>query len=80
MLRAWGDCYGYVLVATGRAELMVDDRMNPWDVAALIPVIEEAGGVFTDWQGRPGIGADAVASNAALATTFRDALGVPSRR
>jgi histidinol phosphatase-like enzyme (inositol monophosphatase family) len=76
--RAWGDCYGYVLVATGRAELMVDDRMSPWDVAALIPVIEEAGGVFTDWQGRPGIGSDAVASNAALATAFRDALGVPA--
>jgi histidinol-phosphatase len=75
--RTWGDCYGYVLVATGRAELMVDDRMSPWDVAALIPIIEEAGGVFTDWQGRRGIGPDAVASNAALADEFRSALGVP---
>ena len=75
--RTWGDCYGYVLVATGRAELMVDDRMSPWDVAALVPVIEEAGGVFTDWQGRRGIGPDAVASNALLAREFRDALGVP---
>ena len=75
--RTWGDCYGYVLVATGRAELMVDDRMSPWDVAALIPVIEEAGGVFTDWQGRRGIGPDAVASNALLAREFRTALGVP---
>jgi histidinol-phosphatase len=76
--RAWGDCYGYVLVATGRAELMVDDRMSPWDVAALIPVIEEAGGVFTDWEGRPGIGPDSIASNATLARPFRDALGVPT--
>lgn len=75
--RTWGDCYGYVLVATGRAELMVDDRMGPWDVAALIPVIEEAGGVFTDWRGRRGIGPDAVASNAILAREFRNALGVP---
>lgn len=75
--RTWGDCYGYVLVATGRAELMVDDRMSPWDVAALIPVIEEAGGVFTDWQGRRGIGPDAVASNALLARDFRNALGIP---
>jgi histidinol-phosphatase len=75
--RTWGDCYGYVLVATGRAELMVDDRMGPWDVAALIPVIEEAGGVFTDWQGRRGIGPDAVATNSALADEFRNALGVP---
>lgn len=76
--RDWGDCYGYVLVATGRADLMVDDRMSPWDVAALIPVIEEAGGVFTDWEGRPGIGPDAIASNATLARPFRDALGVPA--
>lgn len=75
--RTWGDCYGYVLVATGRAELMVDDRMRPWDVAALIPVIEEAGGVFTDWHGRPGIGPDVVASNSLLADEFRTLLGVP---
>lgn len=76
--RSWGDCYGYVLVATGRADLMVDDRMGPWDVAALIPIIEEAGGIFTDWRGRRGIGPDAVASNARLAAEFRDLLGVPS--
>ena len=75
--RSWGDCYGYVLVATGRAELMVDNRMRPWDVAALIPVIEEAGGKLTDWRGRRGIGSDAVATNAALAAEFRTLLGVP---
>jgi fructose-1,6-bisphosphatase/inositol monophosphatase family enzyme len=55
---------------------MVDDRMSPWDVAALIPVVEEAGGVFTDWAGRRGIGPDAVASNAKLAAEFRSRLGV----
>lgn len=75
--RSWGDCYGYVLVATGRAELMADNRMGPWDVAALIPVIEEAGGTITDWRGRRGIGTDAVATNATLAGEFRTALGVP---
>ncbi|HEX6316489.1 MAG TPA: histidinol-phosphatase [Gemmatimonadaceae bacterium] len=75
--RSWGDCYGYMMVATGRADLMVDDRMNPWDVAALIPVVEEAGGVLTDWEGRPGIGSDTIASNAVLAHEFRAALGVP---
>ncbi|HSA56320.1 MAG TPA: inositol monophosphatase family protein [Gemmatimonadaceae bacterium] len=76
--RTWGDCYGYLLVATGRAELMVDDRLSPWDVAALIPILEEAGGVFTDWRGRSGqIVADGVASNAALAAAFREALDVP---
>ena len=76
--RSWGDCYGYVLVATGRADLMVDDRMGPWDVAALIPIIEEAGGIFTDWRGRRGVGPDSVASNARLAAEFRELLGVPS--
>lgn len=75
--RSWGDCYGYVLVATGRAELMVDDRLSPWDVAALVPIIEEAGGVFTDWNGQGGMGVDAVATNALLADEFRKLLGVP---
>jgi len=50
--RTWGDCYGYLMVATGRAELMVDPVVAVWDLAALLPVIEEAGGTFTDWQGR----------------------------
>ncbi len=50
--RTWGDCYGYLMVATGRAELMVDPLMNLWDAAAIQPIVEEAGGTFTDWQGR----------------------------
>jgi len=50
--RTWGDCYGYLMVATGRAELMVDPLMNLWDAAAVQPILEEAGGTFTDWQGR----------------------------
>jgi histidinol phosphatase-like enzyme (inositol monophosphatase family) len=75
--RTWGDCYGYVLVATGRAELMVDDRLSPWDAAALIPIISEAGGIYTDWAGGASVdGGDAFASNAALAGEFRAALGV----
>ena len=49
--RTWGDCYGYLLVATGRAEAMVDPLMNLWDAAALQPILEEAGGTFTDWHG-----------------------------
>jgi histidinol phosphatase-like enzyme (inositol monophosphatase family) len=53
--RTWGDGYGYLLVATGRAEVMVDPIVNPWDVAAVMPVIEEAGGRYTDWQGKPSI-------------------------
>lgn len=49
--RTWGDCYGYVLVATGRADVMLDPVMNLWDCAALLPIVEEAGGTFTDWHG-----------------------------
>lgn len=55
LTRTWGDCYGYMMVAIGRAELMVDPIMNVWDAAAILPIIEEAGGRFTDWQGRPTI-------------------------
>jgi histidinol phosphatase-like enzyme (inositol monophosphatase family) len=49
--RTWGDGYGYLLVATGRAVAMVDPVMNVWDAAALQPILTEAGGTFTDWQG-----------------------------
>jgi fructose-1,6-bisphosphatase/inositol monophosphatase family enzyme len=78
LVRTWGDCYGYLLIATGRAEVMVDALMAPWDAAALQPIIEEAGGVFTDWSGRrTAFGGNAVASNAALAREVRGALGGP---
>jgi len=64
--RSWGDAYGYLLVAVGRAEAMVDPIMNVWDCAALQPVIEEAGGTFTDWQGTPTIhSGNAMATNGA---------------
>jgi len=53
--RTWGDAYGYLLVATGRAEAMVDPIMNVWDAAAIQPVMVEAGGTFTDWRGEPTI-------------------------
>jgi histidinol phosphatase-like enzyme (inositol monophosphatase family) len=65
--RTWGDCYGYLLVATGRAELMVDPIMNIWDAAAVQPIIEEAGGQFTDWQGAPTIhSGEAIATNSLI--------------
>jgi histidinol phosphatase-like enzyme (inositol monophosphatase family) len=51
LVRTWGDCYGYLLVAAGHADLMSDPIMNPWDIAALVPVIHGAGGVITDWSG-----------------------------
>ena len=50
--RTWGDCYGSLLVATGRAAVMVDPILNGWDAAAVQPIILESGGEFVDWQGR----------------------------
>jgi histidinol phosphatase-like enzyme (inositol monophosphatase family) len=74
--RSWGDCYGYLLVATGRAEVMADGILSPWDAAAFLAIVEEAGGVLTDWTGnRTAFGGAAIASNAALATAARQLLG-----
>ncbi len=53
--RTWGDGFGYYLVATGRAAVMVDPIMSVWDAAAILPILQEAGGVFTDWKGNPTI-------------------------
>jgi histidinol phosphatase-like enzyme (inositol monophosphatase family) len=53
LVRTWGDAYGYLLLASGLADIMCDPIMNPWDIAALVPVVRGAGGVITDWQGRP---------------------------
>src|SRR6266446_6722649 len=65
--RTWGDAYGHVLVATGRADVMVDPVMNVWDCAALLPVVEEAGGFFTDWKGKRTIhGGNAISTNRLL--------------
>ena len=74
--RGWGDCYGHCLVATGRADIMLDPRMNPWDCAALVPIVQEAGGRFTDWTGRVTIdGGDAVSTNGALHDEILTRLG-----
>jgi histidinol-phosphatase len=78
MVRTWGDCYGYALVASGQAELMVDDRLAPWDAAPMLPILREAGGVYTDWTGAHSLtGADGIASNWRLHDEFRHALDVP---
>jgi histidinol-phosphatase len=70
--RTWGDCYGYLLLATGRAEAMIDTELSDWDAVALQPIIEEAGGVFTSMDGRrTPFGKSVVATNAALATEVR---------
>jgi histidinol phosphatase-like enzyme (inositol monophosphatase family) len=65
--RTWGDGYGYLLVATGRADVMIDPVCNAWDVAAILPVVTEAGGRFTDWTGAATVrGGDGVGTNGHL--------------
>lgn len=65
-LRTWGDAYGYAMVATGRAEGMVDPLANPWDVAPIATIIPEAGGRFTGFAGQDG--PDAWRAGSGLAT------------
>ena len=66
-VRTWGDAYGYALVATGRVDAMVDPIVNPWDVAPMLTIIPEAGGVFTDFKNvETANGGNALASNPAL--------------
>jgi histidinol phosphatase-like enzyme (inositol monophosphatase family) len=67
LVRTWGDCYGYVLVATGRADIMLDAIMSPWDMAALQTILEEAGGAFSDYEGKVSIYSNsAIGSNGIL--------------
>jgi len=67
LYRTWGDCYGYSLLASGYADIMIDPIMSKWDLAALIPVIKGAGGIITDYYGNnPLEGNSIVASNAKL--------------
>lgn len=74
-VRTWGDCYGYLMVAAGRAEVMLDPVMNHWDIAALVPVIREAGGTITGWHGEPEPLESCVATNGPLHGAILAALG-----
>ena len=75
LTRTWGDCYGYALVATGRAECMIDPIVARWDAAAVVPVIEEAGGIVTDLDSRPaGAAGSLIATNAILGPEIRTLL------
>ena len=75
IVRGWGDCYGHILVATGRADASFDPVMNPWDCGPLLPILEEAGGTFTDWEGTATIyGKNAVSTNGHLYREVTDHL------
>jgi histidinol-phosphatase len=73
--RGWGDAYGHLLVATGRAEAMVDPELSPWDAAPLLPVMREAGGRFTDLEGRSSVhGGSGISTNGLLHDRVLEAL------
>ena len=75
--RAYGDFYGYMLLAEGAVDVMVEPELSLWDLAALVPIVTEAGGEFTDLTGRPGPGGgSAVATNGKLHTTVLEKLGL----
>lgn len=76
--RAYGDFYGYMLVAEGAVDIMVEPELSLWDVAALVPIVTEAGGAFTDLDGKPGpAGGSAVATNGRLHSDLLTRLGEP---
>ncbi len=58
LYRTWGNSYGYYLLATGRADAMIDPIMSPWDLLPLIPIIKGAGGIITDYEGRDPVKGD----------------------
>jgi histidinol-phosphatase len=79
--RAFGDFYGYMLLAEGAVDVMVEPELSLWDVAALIPIVAEAGGTFTDLDGRPGPGGgSAIATNGLLHEEILARLADPKAR
>jgi len=74
--RAYGDFYGYMLLAEGALDVMVEPELSLWDVAALVPIVTEAGGTITDLTGAPAPGAgSAVATNGELHADILGRLG-----
>lgn len=76
LARSWGDCYGHILVATGRAEIMVDPILSPWDAAPFVPILREAGGLFTDKDGAARVdGGSGISTNGLLHQEVLELLG-----
>lgn len=76
LARGWGDCYGHFMVAVGRADVMIDTAMKIWDVAALKPCVDGAGGLLTDKFGNDtGVGESAVSTNGRLHRQVIELLG-----
>lgn len=78
-MRGWSDCYGHLLVATGRAEAAVEPLINVWDVAPMIPIMREAGGTYTDWAGRvTALSPTGLSSNGRVHESILSILRVPA--
>lgn len=72
----WSDAYGYMLVATGRIEVMLDPVMAPWDCGPFPVILREAGGYFGDWRGNETIyGGEGLATSRALLSEVLGVLG-----
>ena len=74
LYRTWGDGYGYLLVASGQADVMLDPIMNPWDVLPVIPVVRGAGGSIGNWQGNTDHWESCVAASPSLFSQVIEAL------
>jgi myo-inositol-1(or 4)-monophosphatase len=80
VVRSWGDCYGYLLVAAGWADIMVDPIMNPWDLQPIVPIIRGAGGIITDWNGNSADGLAAASGIAAMPGVHADVVRILNGR
>ncbi|MFI6238621.1 histidinol-phosphatase [Micromonospora sp. NPDC050795] len=84
--RAYGDFYGYMLLAEGALDVMVEPELSLWDVAALVPIVTEAGGTVTDLAGQPapagapGTDSSVVATNGVLHADILGRLNRPAER
>lgn len=81
LTRFGGDCYAYALVASGHLDLVVEAGLKPYDFLPIVPVLEEAGGVMTDWSGRPlGLASDGRVIAAASPALHAEALAILNAR
>ena len=60
LCRTWGDCYGYLLLASGKVDAMIDPIVNPWDFHVMLPIVRGAGGIITDHLGNEPLKGDSV--------------------
>jgi len=75
LFRGWGDCFGYYLLSTGFADVMIDPIMSVWDTMALIPIIKGAGGIITDYTGGdPAKGSSIIAASPKIFKSIIEAL------